>query len=132
LCKTALHNACAKKNAETASLLLVAGSCRFALCKAKHGAGVPLTETPLALAGDDKAVRAVFLSGVDYWQRRRHRGHSWAMRQVVLAAMLARQRLDAAPPPILCGGARALVHLPEEIWLLMCGFFRSADFRAAG
>ena len=130
-CKTALHHACAGKNAEMALLLLVAGSCRFALCRAKQGAGVPLTETPLALAGDDKAVRAVFLSGVDYWQRRRHGGHSWEMHQVVLAIMLARQRLDAAPPPTLFArvcGARALVHLPEEIWLLMCGFLRSADF----
>ena len=127
-CRTALHHACAKKDAEAASLLLVAGSCRFALCRAEHGAGVPLTETPLALAGNDKAVRAVFLSGIDYWQRRRHGGHSWAMRQVVLAVMLARQRLDAAPPAILGGGARALVHLPEEIWLLVCGLLRSADF----
>ena len=111
-----------------ASLLLVAGGCRFAL----EDAPAETRRTPLELAKDAKegrAVRAVFLSGVDYWQRRRHGGHSWAMRQVVLAVMLARQRLDAAPPPILGGGgARALVHLPEEIWLLMCGFLRSADF----
>ena len=132
VCKTALHYACANKDAAMVSLLLVAGSCRFALCYGdgdEHGYDVPLTETPLSLAGDDTAVRCVFLSGVDYWQRRRHGGHSWAMRQVVLAIMLARQRLDDAPTPILGGGgARVLVHLPEEIWLLMCGFLRSADF----
>ena len=71
-------------------------------------------------------MRAVFLSGVDYWQHRRHGGHSWEMRQVVLALMLTRQRLDNAAPPTPAAGA--LVHLPEEIWLLMLGFLRSADY----
>ena len=46
--------------------------------------------------------------------------------------MLVRQRLDAGPP--VTGGGAALVplvHLPEEIWLLVCGFLRSADFMLA-
>ena len=59
--------------------------------------------------------------------------------------MLTRQRLDAPAPAArevttrvtrrrsatkaaLAARARALVHLPEEIWLLVCGFLRSADF----
>ena len=130
---TALHYACKENNAETASLLLVAGSCRFALTAAAPG-GTAMRRTPLDLAGDSKegqAVRALFLSGIDYWQRRRHAAHARAMRDVVLAVMLVRQRLDAAPQTAVAAAAAAhtLVHLPEEIWLLMCGFLRSADFR---
>ena len=138
-----LHNACDHSNAEMASLLLVAGGCRFAL----EDAPAETRRTPLELAKDTKegrAVRAVFLSGVDYWQRRLHGGHSWAMRKAVMALMLTRQRLDAGPPvraavavrasrrgaaaPISAPRARPLVHLPEEIWLLVCGFLRSADY----
>ena len=122
---TALHNACSHQNAEMTSLLLVAGGCRFAL----EAAPATTRRVPLELADDSKegkAVRAVFLSGVDYWQRTRHGGHSWAMRQVVLGLMLTRQRLDNAAPQ--APAAHALVHLPEEIWLLMLGFLRSADF----
>ena len=102
------------------SLLLVAGGCRFAL------GGAAANQTPLDCAAGDTAVLKVFASGVDYWQRKRHGGHSWTMRRVVLALMLARQRLDATRPVALA--APALVHLPEEIWLLVCGFLRSADF----
>ena len=133
---TALHHACGNERAEQAeqaemvSLLLVAGSCRFALEAEPRQTRRP----PLALAGDGKegkAVRAVFLSGVDYWQRKLHGGHSWAMKQMLRVLMLIRQRLDAAPATtaaVPATAARALVHLPEEIWLLMCGFLRSADF----
>ena len=84
----------------------------------------------------------VFASGVDYWQRRRHRGHAWALREAVTALLLARQRLGAraaakalAPPGRVlrsrsgsAARARALPHLPEEIWLAVCAFLRSADF----
>ena len=143
--RTALHLAALQRNAEMASLLLVAGGCRFA----RETDPTDTRRTPLELADDSKegkAVRAVFLSGVDYWQRRRHGGHSWAMRQVVLALLLVRQRLDAAPAAPATArrttrqsrvagasatpraAAQALVHLPEEIWLLVCGFLRSADF----
>ena len=88
-------------------------------------------------------MRAAFLSGVDYWQRTLHGGHSWAMRRVMEALMLTRQRLDAPAPAArevttrvtrrrsaatAALAARTLVHLPEEIWLLVCGSLRSADF----
>ena len=36
--------------------------------------------------------------------------------------------VGAGSTPRDCRPATALVHLPEEIWLLMCGFLRSADF----
>ena len=241
----ALHHACELRNAEMALLCLMAGGCRFA----RNASG----RTPLALAADDTAVRAVFRSGADYWQRRWHSGgaahspavdrslpddvggyalhqdyhtrllhqdddrfcvlqvvvkastggfscwqrwgrlgerestlapassagdavekfcrafrdktgtawagrgavsvphggryrpvatargrYSWSLRRVVQALMLVRQRLGAAPPAaesaevevVRGAGAAALplVRLPEEIWLLVCGFLRSADF----
>ena len=143
---TALHTACYITHAAIVTLLLVAGADRFAaetLPDDKYGredrldgASLDTRRLPLALADGSKegdAVRAVFLSGVDYWQRRRHGGHSWAMRQVVLAVMLVRQRLNTAATAAggtatATPGQVALVHLPEEIWLLMCGFLRSADF----
>ena len=76
-----------------------------------------------------KAVLDLFASGVDYWQRRRHGGHSWAMKEAVLALMLTRQRLDNAPAPELLDHAAAESHrLPEEMWLRACSFLRSADF----
>ena len=131
--QTALHMACAAKNTAVASLLLVGGSCRFALAsKFLLGEGVfgDATETPLGLAEGDKAMATLFASGIDYWQRRQHGGHSRAMKRVVLVVMLARQRLDTNSA--VAGGAHGPVHLPEEIWLLMCGFLRSADFHAAG
>ena len=49
------------------------------------------SEAPLDLAGADKGVRTVFASGVDYWQRRRHGGHAWALREAVVALLLGRQ-----------------------------------------
>ena len=138
---TPLHWSCYRDNADMATLLLVAGGCRFA----REAEPAETRKTPLELVGDAKegrAVRAVFLSGVDYWQRRLHGGHSWAMRQVVRTLMLTRLRLDTSPPVRAAVAVRVtrrraatraaaphpLVHLPEEIWLLVCGFLRSADF----
>jgi len=133
-------------NVEAASILLVAGSCRFALESAPQTS----RKTPQDLAGDNKEMRALFSSGIDYWQRKHHGGHSWAMKQVVRAVQLVRQRLDAPPrtsaradtatatatatatdthtDTAAVGVVPALVHLPDEIWLVMCGFLRSADF----
>ena len=96
--------------------LLTAGSCRFALALATPGAEPSLP--PLALAGDDKAVRAVFLSGVDYWQRRLHGGHSWVMRQVVKTLLLVRQRLAAVSVAARSGGGtRKWVRRPHAALL---------------
>ena len=122
---TALHFACKNASAEMATLLLVAGGCRFA----PESAPQVTRRAPLALAGNTRGVRAAFLAGADYWQRTRHRGHSGAMKGVVLALMLTRQRLDAAAAVARRGGTmRGLARLPEELWLAVCGFIRSADF----
>ena len=130
--RMALHDVCASKHAALVEHLLIAGGCRFALTTAGHGydhsndAG----DTALALAAGDKAVAKVFASGVDYWQRRLHGRHGWAMKEAARTLLLVRQRLDmhalAAPAPAAAAGA--LPHLPEEIWLAALGFLRSADF----
>ena len=120
--RNALHLVCASKHAALAAHLLAAGGCRFTLDL--HG------DTAVALAAGDAAVLKVFASGVDYWQRKRHGGHAWAMKEVAWTLLLVRQRLCAqalaAPGPAAAPGA--LSHLPEEIWLAACGFLRSADF----
>ena len=74
----------------------------------------------------------VFASGVDYWQRKRHGGHAWVMKEVVETLLLVRQRLDAHALANL-GTPHAPLHpafphLPEEIWLVALEFLRSADF----
>ena len=112
-------------------------------------------------------MHAVFLSGIDYWQRGKHARHSTAMKHTVHALMLVRLRLSASAssggntgagedgdkdadrdpgPPVGAGsvsaaGAHAQVgtpgspheeaclpHLPEELWLAVCSYLRSADF----
>jgi len=134
---TPLHKACSGEgNPAMAALVLAGGGNRFT----KNMDG----RTALELT-TSTAIREVFHQGIDYWQRRRHAQHAHAMRQVVLALLLARQRLGTAalPAPALAPAhvratrasrqrqqpTRALlVHLPEEIWLLVCTFLRSADF----
>merc|ERR1712086_1200790 len=103
--RTALHDACTKQSAEIVEVLLLAGGCRF--LRDDDG------KTPLDLAAGHKGVLKVFASGVDYWQRTRHGGHSWALKEAVTSLLLVRQRLDALAP-----AAALLVHLPEEIWLV--------------
>ena len=131
--RTALHAICKMKHAALAEHLLIAGGCRFALATAGiiNGAQTKAGDTALSLAAGDKAVTKLFASGVDYWQRRRHGGHGWAMKEAVLTLLLVRQRLGAqtlvAPGPAHAAGG-ALPHLPEEIWLAALEFLRSADF----
>ena len=134
---TALHEACARKHAALAGHLLIAGGCRFALTSPQrfyrdngwhdeHGG-----ETALELAAGDKAVAKVFATGVDYWLRRLHGRHGWAMKEAARTLLLVRQRVGAGalavagPAP---GPPGVLPHLPEEIWLAALGFLRSADF----
>ena len=106
-----------------AEVLLVAGGCRF--LRDERGA------TPLDCADGHKGVAEVFASGVDYWQRKRHGGHAWVMKEVVETLLLVRQRLDAhalANPGAAHAQVPLLPHLPEEIWLAALGFLRSADY----
>ena len=165
---TALHHACFRRDVELAKVLLMAGGCRFALTS--QG------ETPMDLCGEaperlpypyrgrfpdmhpgtlrkpacqSKELRAAFLSGIDYWQRKHHRGHTWETREAVRTLLLVRQRLDARAHtataaaetrarrrPASRAAPRAaprpspphLPHLPEEIWLAACSFLRSADW----
>jgi len=112
-CKTALHDACFEQSAEMVEVLLVAGGCRFVRDE--------LGNTPLDDAKGHTGVATVFASGVDYWQRTRHRGHSCSMKEAVTTVLLVRTRLGSGLGP----------HLPEEMWLAACGFLRSADFHDA-
>ena len=74
----------------------------------------------------------MFRSGVDYWARRRHLHHSWKMREVVFCALLVQQR-TSQPRDVHAGGLPAVIettcpHMPVELWFLIYGFLRSADF----
>ena len=136
--RSALHGACTLQRADVVEALLLAGGCRFL----RDDGG----NTPLDLAAGNTDVLKVFASGINYWQRKRHGRHSWAMKEAIATLLLVRQRLDAqgaaSVPPAVPQGHRALrsrslapthaavrlPHLPEEIWLAACGFLRSADF----
>jgi hypothetical protein len=117
---TLLHNACTfvdrHKAMDIAGVLLMGGSCRFKV-NCKGNAPLDMARKNPRLYED---LHTLFASGIDYWQRKRHGGHSYAMRQVVATALLLRQRLAVAASP--------LGVLPEEIWLKLCTFLRSADF----
>ena len=118
--RSALHDACAFGGTEIVELLLVAGGCRFL---SDDNGNKPL----------NYGARKAFASGVDYWQRKRHGGHTWSTRQVVTTLLCVRQRLfaedsDGDTDRRKVEDLDALPHLPEEIWLAMCAFLRSADF----
>ena len=130
---TPLHMACRFGEHELVQALLLGGACRF-----KGYADRPIDpctpQGPGVMSHPDVAqnekVRKVFLSGADYWQRKHHAHHSWAMKQVVMTLLLVGQRLDYEasnqPDP-----TTVLPEMPEEIWLSACGFLRSADFSVA-
>ena len=133
---TALHIASAKGQTGAVRALLLGGGCRFMLTSNTFYAnelGVPGDGSPFGAATSEE-VRELFLSGIDYWQLRHHAHHSWAMRQVVCTLFLVEQRLDtmasvrARAPLALQSSAPTLPPLPEEMWRVLCGFLRSADF----
>ena len=68
------------------------------------------------------ASKSIFASGIDYWQRKHHHGHSSIMKDVVRAVLLTNQRLLASAQ------ATKLPHVPAEVWRVVLGFLRSADF----
>ena len=126
--RTPLHSACKEGDTAEAALVLVGGGDRFSVSAQGR---TPLADTT------SEAVRKLFRSGIDYWQRRRHGQHAHDMKQVVWTLLLVRQRLGhralpaAAPagPVVQDQQPTALLaHLPEEIWLAVCNFLRSADF----
>ena len=136
--KTPLHLAAAGQHPNATALLLRGGACRFA----KDCRGCAPHEYAAA-----KAVRAVFAAGVDYWRPSEHGGHSLQMQRVMRALVLARLRLARAgaapagrraergcgaraPSPVTAPPPVALAHLPLEVWLIVWGFLRSADFPA--
>jgi len=131
---------------EMVSFLLVAGACRFALnhdpCYDHLESRTPLDFVRHEMARRsshahampdvhkhdpqmDRALVAILLSGVEYWRRKHHGGHAWAMKEVVKTLLLVDQRLDAQA---VLNEPAGLPYLPKELWLAMCGFLRSADF----
>jgi hypothetical protein len=123
--------------------LLLGGGCRFKLTTSTFylRQGTAGDGTPLGMTTNPD-VRTLFASGIDYWQRKHHAHHSWAMKEVVLTLLLVAQRMrahaDITQPLAISSDAhqpvqhqpRSLPLLPEEIWLELLGFLRSADTRA--
>ena len=70
---------------------------------------------------------AVFASGADYWQRKRHGGHSRAMKEAVATLLLVDQRLDANAALLPPHTPARLPYLPKELWLVVASFLRRAD-----
>ena len=138
---TPLHLACYRNHSGMVRALLLGGGCRFKLTTHAHllSLGTSGDGTPLGMATDND-VRTLFASGIDYWQRKHHAHHSWAMKQVVLTLMLVAQRMGVhATTSTQSGDPHTAVQhlplslplLPEELWLEVLGFLRSADFTAA-
>ena len=89
----ALHIAAFFGHTETVRAILLGGGCRF---KLNHAYARGTVRACFSLTVDSPAglaVHSVLRSGVDYWQRRHHAHHSWAMKQVVQAILLAGHRL---------------------------------------
>ena len=143
---TPLHEACRINHPGIVRALLLGGGCRFKLVNKfyfdhrsqymRQYRAAP-DGTPLGMTTDSD-VRTLFASGIDYWQRKHHMHHSWAMKQVVPTLLRVAQRMGARTPATARGDAHAPVQhpplplplLPEEIWLEVLGFLRSADFCA--
>ena len=132
---TPLHDVvCNGHNPDLVRVILVGGGCRFKVTSAPVylAVGLPGDGTPFGMATEHETeVRKLFQSGIDYWQRKNHREHSWAMKRVIVTLLTIRLRLfidgeaaaaEQGEPP------QQRPHLPEEIWLEAAKFLRSADF----
>ena len=117
---TPLHVACRQNHPGMVRALLLGGGCRFKLTTDTYylrqgtaGDGTPLGMTTNA------DVRTLFASGIDYWQRKHHAHHSWAMKQVVLTLLLVAQRMgvhaDITQPLALSGDAHTPVQHPAAV-----------------
>ena len=140
---TPLHAACWQNHTGVVRALLLGGGCRFKLTTNSYylRQGTANDGTPLGMTTNAN-VRTLFDSGIDCWQRKHHAHHSWAMKQVVLTLLLAAQRMAVhahiTQPLALPSDAHTPVQhhppslplLPEEMWLELLGFLRSADFSA--
>ena len=73
------------------------------------------------------AVRKVFHSGIDYWQRKHHIHHSRAMKHVKLGLLLMEQRSDAQQALVL---QQQHELLPAGMWLEVCTFLPVPTLRA--
>ena len=136
---TPLHNACRQNHAGMVRALLLGGGCRFKLTTDKYylRQGTAGDGTPLGMT-TDADVRTLFASGIDYWQRKHHAHHSWATKHVVLTLLLVAQRIcvhaakstqSGDPHTPVQHPPLSLPLMPEEIWLELLGFLRSADFK---
>jgi ankyrin repeat protein len=134
--ETPLHLACLRNHPGMVRALLLGGGCRFKLTTNSQHLRQGLA--PLGMTTNPD-VRTLLASGIDYWQRKYHAHHSWSMKQVVLTLLLVAQRIgihaEITQPPALSGDAHTPVQhpplslplLPEEIWMELLGFLRSAD-----
>lgn len=77
--RMALEAVCGSGRVDLVAALLIRGACRHHVHPADHPA----------------PVQAVFASGVDYWQRTCHQGHSTTLKAVVLTLLLVQQRLSS-------------------------------------
>ena len=150
---TPLHVACLMNQPGMVRALLLGGGCRctratdlpqtkyrygdfYEMFDGKSTAG---DRTPFGMTTNSD-VRTLFATGIDYWQRKHHTHHSWAMKQLVWTLLLASHRMDARTGSAQSHARRSDGHtpiqhqplplplLPEEIWLEVLGFLRSADF----
>ena len=85
-------------------------------CMCMCGYPSPCTRTfSCTKVAANNEVRNVFLSGVDYWQRKLHRHHSWAMKEVVLTVCLTRQWLDAHAVPAVRPFSPVCAHAAQTL-----------------
>ena len=106
--------------------LLVGGACRHLAFNGLTGDFVNRRRSLLlgSATGDQRLAlfRSLMLCRDDFWRRALHREHCCEMRLVVFTLLLVRVRLRVSESPAV------LKNLPEEMWFLVLGFLRGADF----